>query len=179
MITIPLFTIFVLSSGFIPPLSHAPSRRSFSLVSAGFSKGEDKAEKPMTAGAQERKKLADKYDDLTAAGGQEYRVFVRQFGETDAEAWFPCGAVVVPRGAQVADAIYANEERLKESITRQFKNLKGKEQEMEFGFNLKVYPDDPVEVAVKDNTNRVDKLNPLNWLSTLLSPVDTSKSPDK
>ena len=76
---------------------------------------------------------------------------------------------------QVADAIFANEQRLKESIVRDFKNLAGKENEMEFGFNLKVYPDDPVEVANKDLTNKVDKLNPLNWLSALLSPVDTTK----
>ena len=49
------------------------------------------------------------------------------------------------------------------------------EDSFEFGFNLKIFPDDPVEVAKRDMTNKVDKLNPMNWLSTLLSPVDVSK----
>lgn len=44
---------------------------------------------------------------------------------------------------------------------------------MEFGYNLKIYPDDPIEVAKKDvevkGFGGVGK-----WFSDLLSPVDTS-----
>jgi hypothetical protein len=61
----------------------------------------------------QREQGAAKYDEISQKGGQEYNVFVRQFG-ADAKSWLPCGSVAVPRNAQVADAIYANEKGLKE-----------------------------------------------------------------
>lgn len=102
-------------------------------------------------------------------------MYVRQFGSDD-KSWLPCGAIAVPRGAQVSDAIYANEAALKSAITRTYDKLAGFEDEFEFGFNLKVYPDDPIEVATK-NAPRAQGLSIGNWISTLLSPVDASKVP--
>ena len=97
---------------------------------------------------------------------------MRQFGSDD-QSWLPCGAVAVPRGAQVSDAIFVNQDALKQAIVRTYPKLKGFEEEFEFGFNLKVYPDDPVEVATK-NAPRSQGLSVGNWISTLLSPVDAS-----
>ena len=76
----------------------------------------------------------------------------------------------------MSDAIYANVDSLKGSIVRTYPKLAGYEEEFEFGFNLKIYPDDPVEVASK-NAPRVPGLSVGNWLSTLFSPVDASKVP--
>jgi len=53
-----------------------------------------------------------------------------------------------------------------------YPKLTGYEQEMEFGFNLKIYPDDPVEVAVKGGAKTGPSIG--NWISNLLSPVDAS-----
>jgi hypothetical protein len=61
----------------------------------------------------QREQGAAKYDEISKQGGQEYNVFVRQFG-SDSKSWLPCGSVAVPRGSQVTDAIYANESGLKE-----------------------------------------------------------------
>lgn len=47
---------------------------------------------------------------------------------------------------------------------------------MEFGFNLKIYPDDPIEVAVKGGAKSSGP-SVGNWISTLLSPVDASAVP--
>ena len=128
--------------------------------------------KPESDGARKRQQEASQYDEIAGKGGQEYRVFVRQFGSDD-QSWLPCGAVAVPRGAQVSDAIFVNQEALKQAIVRTYPKLKGFEEEFEFGFNLKVYPDDPVEVATK-NAPRSQGLSVGNWISTLLSPVDAS-----
>lgn len=117
--------------------------------------------------------MGNKYDDIAAAGGQEYSIFVRQFGGED-ESWLPCGSIAVPRGAQVADAIFGNEEPLKSSIVRTFPRLQGFEAEFEYGFSLKMFPDDPVEVAMKSTKSAGPSIG--NWISNVLSPVDDSKT---
>lgn len=99
---------------------------------------------------------------------------MRQFGSDD-QSWLPCGSIAVPRNAQVSDALFANEANLKTSITRSYQRLKGFEEEFEFGFNLKVYPDDPIDVCVK-GTPKQSGLSIGNWISTLLSPIDASKA---
>lgn len=131
--------------------------------------------KTKSEGQVDREQKSSKYDEISATGGQEYNVFVRQFGSDD-KSWFPCGAVAVPRAAQVSDAIFANEEGLRAAIVRTYPKLKGFEDEFEYGFNLKIYSDDPVEVATKSSAKQ-SGLSVGNWISTLLSPVDASKVP--
>lgn len=77
-----------------------------------------------SAAQVDREQKASKYDDIAATGGQEYRIFVRKFGSDD-ESWLPVGSIAVPRGAQVSDAIFANEEGLRSSIVRTYDKLKG------------------------------------------------------
>ena len=60
-----------------------------------------------------------------------------------------------------------------QSIVRTYPKLKGSEQEFEFGFNLKIYPDDQIEVAVK-STSISSGPSIGNWISNLLSPIDSS-----
>ena len=45
--------------------------------------------------------------------------------------------------------------------------------EFEYGYNLKIYPDDPIQVAVKGQGNTAGP-SLGNWISNLLSPVDAS-----
>ena len=75
-------------------------------------------------GEVDREQKASKYDDIAATGGQEYRIFVRQFGSDD-KSWLPVGSIAVPRGSQVSDAVFANTEGLSTSIVRAYPNLKG------------------------------------------------------
>ena len=139
----------------------------------GFGAKEPAKSKVKSEGQTKRESEANRYEEIAASGGQEYNIYVRQFGSDD-KSWFPCGAVSVPRGAQVGDAIYANVDALKTAIVRLYPRLKGFEQEFEFGSNLKVYPDDPIEVAVKRGP-RPQGMSIGNWINTLLSPVDASK----
>ena len=136
---------------------------------------EEEAPREKTPGQIQRETQSKKYDEISATGGQEYNIFVRQFGSDDG-SWFPCGAIAVPRAAQVSDAIFANDDALKIAIVRTYPKLKGFEQEFEFGYNLKIYPDDPVEVATKTGV-RPSGFSFGNWINTLLSPIDASKVP--
>lgn len=49
--------------------------------------------------------------------------------------------------------------------------------EFEYGYNLKVYPDDPIQVAMKGQGGKTDGPSFGNWISNLLSPVDASGVP--
>eukprot|EP00529_Nitzschia_sp_RCC80_P036561 CAMPEP_0113466770 /NCGR_PEP_ID=MMETSP0014_2-20120614/14452_1 /TAXON_ID=2857 /ORGANISM="Nitzschia sp." /LENGTH=194 /DNA_ID=CAMNT_0000359021 /DNA_START=131 /DNA_END=715 /DNA_ORIENTATION=- /assembly_acc=CAM_ASM_000159 len=156
---------------------HAMTATSSRLnMAQGFgSKDDSSAKKPQTKseGQVERERASAKYDELAASGGQEYAIFVRQFGSAD-DSWLPCGSIAVQRGDQVSNAIFGNDEALKVAIVRTYPKLKGFEQEFEYGYNLKIYPDEPVEVAVKRNSSTGPSLG--NWMSNLLSPIDASKA---
>ncbi|GKY92250.1 hypothetical protein MPSEU_000196200 [Mayamaea pseudoterrestris] len=140
--------------------------------------GSSKTRREKSDGQIKREKESSKYDEIASQGGQEYNVWVRQFGsggEAGDKGWMPCGAIAVPRAAQVSDAIFANEQGLKAAISRVYPQLKGDEF-LEFGYNLKIYPDDPVETA-KKNGPRPSGISVGNWINTLLSPIDASKVP--
>lgn len=140
----------------------------------GFGKDTTPEPREKSSGQIQREQMSDKYDNIAATGGQEYSIFVRQFGGEDG-SWLPCGSIAVPRGAQVSDAVFANEEALKVAIVRTFPKLKGYEAEFEYGYNLKIFPDDPVEVAKKESRSSGPSLG--NWISNLLSPIDASQTP--
>ena len=126
-----------------------------------------------SAGQIDREQKASKYEEIAATGGQEYRIFVRQFGSDD-KSWLPVGSIAVPRAAQVSDAVFANEEGLRTAIVRTYPKLKGMEMEFEYGFNLKIYPDDPIKVAMKGQVGKTSGPSLGTWISNLLSPVDAS-----
>jgi len=148
------------------------SSTEIALSSKGFDAEKSKP-RPKSEGEAKRQKASSKYDEIASQGGQEYRILVRKFGSAD-DTWLPCGAIAVPRGAQVSAVIFAEEKELKKAIVRVYPKLIGQEIEFEFGYNLKMYPDDPIEVAVKPgSTNTGPSFS--NWVSTLLSPVDASQ----
>eukprot|EP00977_Amphora_coffeiformis_P008374 scaffold1893_cov220-Amphora_coffeaeformis.AAC.19 len=173
-----------------PQLSVSTKSSTTALAAKGFG-APKKQTKKKSDGQVKREQESSKYDEIAASGGQQYScfdaavsqiivhtddsVFVRQFGSDD-KSWLPCGSVAVPRNAQVSDAIFSNESALKGSIVRMYPKLRGYETEFEFGFNLKVYPDDPIEVAKKGASGKTEGPSIGNWISTLLSPVDAGAS---
>jgi hypothetical protein len=140
-------------------------------MSEGFDKNKP-APRQKSKAQEVREKASTRYDDVAAEGGQEYSVFVRQFGGED-ESWLPSGSIAVPRGEQVSNAIFGNEAALKKAIVRVYPKLQGSEPEFEFGYNLKIYPDEPIEVAVKGG-GKDSGPSVGNWISNLLSPIDAS-----
>jgi len=166
--TILAATLPALASSFV---TQPQTSYSTSLSAQGFGKGNTEVKKEKSAGQQERERASSKYDEIAKQGGQEYSIFVRQFGSAD-DSWLPCGSIAVARGDQVSNAIFSNEEPLKTAIVRTFPKLKGYEAEFEYGYNMKIYPDEPVEVAVKNTGTTGPSIG--NWISNLLSPIDAS-----
>eukprot|EP00549_Striatella_unipunctata_P025540 CAMPEP_0118702962 /NCGR_PEP_ID=MMETSP0800-20121206/18239_1 /TAXON_ID=210618 ORGANISM="Striatella unipunctata, Strain CCMP2910" /NCGR_SAMPLE_ID=MMETSP0800 /ASSEMBLY_ACC=CAM_ASM_000638 /LENGTH=154 /DNA_ID=CAMNT_0006604335 /DNA_START=158 /DNA_END=622 /DNA_ORIENTATION=+ len=129
-----------------------------------------KAASPMEL---EQQAQANKYSKIASSGGQEYSIFVRLFGQEE-EQWLPCGSVAVPRGKQVSDAIFANRENMEIAIVRSFPQLDGLEREFEYGYQLSIFPDDPIEIANKRKNANDDGFSIGGWISNLLSPIDDS-----
>ena len=103
--------------------SSLPSSSATQLHAKGFGAPPPEPKKK-SDGQIDREQKASKYDDIAATGGQEYRIFVRKFGSDD-QSWLPVGSIAVPRGAQVSDAVFANEEGLRAAIVRTYNKLKG------------------------------------------------------
>jgi len=114
-------------------------QHSTQLYATGFGKDTKPEPREKSEGQVKREQKSSKYDEIAATGGQEYRIFVRQFGSAD-DSWLPVGSIAVPRGAQVADAVFADETALQGAIVRAYPKLKGMEIEFEYGYNLKIYP---------------------------------------
>jgi len=176
-----LVTITVLSAfshAFIHPSSTTFSHQTQLQMAKGFGAEDSKPQpRKKSDGQVKRETESSKYDEISSSGGQEYSVYVRQFGSED-DTWLPCGSIAVPRGAQVADAIGANTDALKKAIVRTYVKLNGFEDEFEFGFNLKIYPDEPIEVAAIGQTKLAGP-SLGNWVSNLLSPIDASDVSEK
>ena len=68
-------------------------------MSKGFG-SQDNKPREKSEGQKKRERESNKYDEISNSGGQEYNVYVRQFGSDDT-SWLPCGSIAVPRGAQV------------------------------------------------------------------------------
>ena len=121
-------TIATTSQAFVPSSStnsiiSTSSSSSSQLYAKGF--GAPPPEPRQKSEAQiKRDQKSNKYDEIAATGGQEYRIFVRQFGSDD-KSWLPVGSIAVPRGAQVSDAVFADENALQSAIVRAYPNLKG------------------------------------------------------
>ncbi|CAN0036134.1 unnamed protein product, partial [Laminaria digitata] len=80
------------------------------------------------------------YDDMAAAGIPEYNIFIKPKGTED---YLPAGVMAVPRSQQVSEAVFEQEENLKNAAFTFYDKLKAFD-EFEYGYTLKkMFPDDP------------------------------------
>jgi uncharacterized iron-regulated membrane protein len=114
-------------------------------TSAGFGKPKDKAPpKPPSKGAKQRAEAAQRYDKYKTAQMPEYEVYIRI---QDKKNWFPVGAIAVKRSSQINAAIFANEAELLKGAFHAFPVLKKNQGNLEYGYRLKEFKDDPIELA--------------------------------
>lgn len=121
----------------------------------------------------EKERAAAAYDAAKAAGTPEYRVYVKAEGT---ESWLPVGCITVPRSEPVEQAIFGNVEALKKSALAtypQLRSLVDKDGDLEYGYNLAVFPDDPVRLAQPQAVAQTG--NPFTkWIKDLTSPVNAA-----
>ena len=108
--------------------------------------GEKPSEKKESARTKQRKQASEQYDQMKTDGVPEYEVYMRAMGT---KQWFPVGAIAVRRSNQISRAIYHSEADLLQGAFRAFPVLKKNEGNLEYGYRLKEFKDDDIQVAVK------------------------------
>jgi Family of unknown function (DUF6523) len=109
----------------------------------GFGKKVHK-EKKVTDGAKKRSQASDRYESFKSSGSPEYEIYMRVKNQ---KQWFPVGAIAVKRSNQVNAAIFANEEELCKGGFRIFPVLKRNQGNLEYGYRLKEFKDEPIQLA--------------------------------
>jgi hypothetical protein len=79
-------------------------------------------------------------------GLPEYEVYIRV---KDKKPWFPVGAIAVKRSSQIHQAIYANQAELLQGAFRLFPVLRKNQTNLEYGYRLKAFQDEPIQLAVE------------------------------
>ncbi|CAM9445211.1 unnamed protein product [Scytosiphon promiscuus] len=126
-----------------------------------------KVKAPKSEKGKQRDAAAKAYEDMSAAGIPEYNILIKPAGTED---YLPAGVMAVPRSQQVSEAIFEQEENLKKAAFRVYDKLEAFE-EFEYGYTLKMFPDDPVTPIEK----RAPSTNPIGkFFEGLLSPVNTA-----
>mmetsp|Transcript_2700 Transcript_2700/g.4033 ORF Transcript_2700/g.4033 Transcript_2700/m.4033 type:complete len:129 (-) Transcript_2700:125-511(-) len=123
-------------------------------------------QKKKSPGQIQREKLANDYENLASSGVPEYNIFVRIKGK-DERDWVPAGTMAVPRTEKLSNAIFEQRENLLTGVFRTFPKLEG--EDLEFGSNLKIYPDEPVKVISPEEKSS-DLIK--NWFESLISPLN-------
>lgn len=118
--------------------------------------------------ALQREAAAKSYDEQKKSGIPEYSIFLRELSNDDKERWLPVGSMTIPRSSKVEQALFDNEENLIKGALRLFPktDFTGG---VEYGYNLKAYPDEPIKIAERPQANSnlfvkylENAMNPLN-----------------
>lgn len=112
----------------------------------GFGK---KAEAKVSKRSIERAEASKTYDRMKTDGVPEFEIYIRI---QDKKNWFPVGAIAVKRSSMIHHAIYDNEEQLLQGAFRMFPVLQKNRANLEYGYRLKEFKDEPIQVAVKPAT---------------------------
>ena len=110
----------------------------------GFGKPQPQP-KPSKRSTQ-RAKASQQYDQMKADGLPEFEVYIRIQGKKN---WYPVGVIAVKRSSQIHQAIFANQDDLLQGAFRIYPVLKKNQQQLEYGYRLKEYKDEPIQLAVK------------------------------
>ncbi|NUN66302.1 hypothetical protein HCU40_16480 [Pseudanabaena biceps] len=96
---------------------------------------------------------ANKYDEMKDKGLPEFNIFIRIKGKE----WVPAGSMAVERSNQISRAIFQQEKELLKGAVRLYPILRNYQENLEYGYRLKEFPDEEVTVAVLPEPTLGDK----------------------
>jgi len=99
--------------------------------------------------SQERAVASTKYNKMKEDGLPEYEVYIRV---QDKKQWFPVGVISVQRSSQINAAIFDSEAQLLQGAFRIFPILKKNQNQLEYGYRLKEFKDEPIQLAQRPAT---------------------------
>jgi Family of unknown function (DUF6523) len=127
--------------------------------------GESKPQPKVSKRAEKRAEASKQLDKMRADGLPEYEVYIRVEGK---KAWFPVGAIAVKRSTQINQAIWDSQQDLLQGAFRLFPVLKKNRNQLEFGYRLKEYKDEPIQLVVEPKSSAMGALQSVtNRLSSL------------
>lgn len=127
----------------------------------GFGKVQPQQQKAKKNKAK-RVAAARQYDEMKKSGLPEFNIFVRIKGQPN---WFPVGSMSVSRSSQINRAMFEREEDLLKGAFRLFPKLRKHQNHLEYGYRLKEYKDEPIELAVRPQPTTA------NWIQSTVTSV--------
>lgn len=112
----------------------------------GFGSPPEKQKTKTSKRSAERARSAARLDKMRAEGLPEYEIYLRIKGQGQ---WYPVGALAVQRSNMINRAIFDSEASLLQGAFRLLPILKKNQDNLEFGYRLKEYPDEPITLAIK------------------------------
>lgn len=114
------------------------------MAATGF--GKSKTTQKPSQNAVKRAKASKQYDKMTADGSPEFNIFIRIQGKKN---WYPVGSLAVNRSSKINQAIFAQEAELRQGAFRLFPILRKHQSQLEYGYRLKQFTDESIQIAVK------------------------------
>jgi Family of unknown function (DUF6523) len=108
--------------------------------------GKSKSKQQPSKNAEKRGEAAKKYDKMKADGLPEFNIFIRI---KDQKTWFPAGSLAVNRSNLINRAIFEKEAELLQGAIRLFPILRKHQQNLEYGYRLKQFNDEEIQLAVR------------------------------
>lgn len=103
------------------------------------------AAQPAVKKPNKRVEASKQLDQMRADGLPEFEVYIRIQGK---KQWYPVGAIAVKRSSQINQAIFGSQQDLLQGAFRLYPVLKKNQHQLEYGYRLKEYKDEPIQLAV-------------------------------
>lgn len=102
-----------------------------------------------------RDEAAQKYEKMKADGTPDFEIYIRVRGK---KQWYPVGAIAVKRSSQIHRAIFDSQAGLLQGALRLYPSLKKHQHQLEYGYRLKEFKDEPIQVAVPPQASAANGL---------------------
>ncbi len=116
---------------------------------SGF--GKPQPQRNISGRAETRARAAKQFEAMKADGTPEFEVYIRIMGK---KSWYPVGAIAVKRTNQINRAIFDSEDQLLQGAFRLFPVLRKHQRQLEYGYRLKEFKDDPIQLAVAPQSGK-------------------------
>ncbi len=101
-----------------------------------------------TAKKNKTKRVAasQKYNEMKKSGVPEFNIYIRIKGQ---KQWLPAGSMTVNRSSLINQALFQQEDELLKGAFRLFPKLRKHQSELEYGYRLKEFNDEPITLATR------------------------------
>jgi Family of unknown function (DUF6523) len=114
-------------------------------MSTNLGFGKPPAQPKVSKRSTERADASKQYERMQGDGTPDYEVYIRIQGK---KSWYPVGAIAVKRSSQINQAIFGSQEDLLQGAFRLYPILKKNRTQLEYGYRLKAFKDEPIQLAV-------------------------------